>query len=48
MYEDAGRANRQTYVRQVNDLLRTGGLFLNHGVVTVERLREHYALTLHR
>jgi cyclopropane-fatty-acyl-phospholipid synthase len=37
MFEHVGRANLQTYVRQVSDLLRPGGLFLNHGILILEK-----------
>jgi cyclopropane-fatty-acyl-phospholipid synthase len=32
MYEHVGRAELGRYVRQVNELLAPGGLFLNHGI----------------
>jgi cyclopropane-fatty-acyl-phospholipid synthase len=37
MFEHVGRAHLHEYVQQVYRLLRPGGLFLNHGIVVVEK-----------
>ncbi|MGY2894429.1 class I SAM-dependent methyltransferase [Deinococcus sp. UYEF24] len=37
MFEHVGRARLQEYVHQVYGLLKPGGLFLNHGIVVVEK-----------
>ena len=36
MYEHVGRSELETYVRKVHELLRPGGLFLNHGITQLD------------